>query len=67
MPICPHPLRQEMALVKARAGLLSTRFEQIHRCAEALKVACLRHRLEEERRSLARTRGCGQPFATPCS
>lgn len=53
-----NDLGQEMASVKRRAELLSTRFEGIHRCAETFKVAFLKHRLQEETRSLARTRGC---------
>ena len=50
-------LKQEIASIKGRAGTFSTKFEEICRQAESFKIAFLNHRLEAQRRSLARTRG----------
>jgi len=50
-------LKQEIASIKSRSGTFSTKFEEVRRQAESLKIAFLNHRLEVQRRSLARTRG----------
>ena len=50
-------LKQEIASIKSRSGTFSTKFEEVRRQAESLKIAFLNHRLEAQRRSLARTRG----------
>ena len=50
-------LKQEIASIKGRAGTFSMKFEEICRQAESFKIAFLNHRLEAQRRSLARTRG----------
>jgi hypothetical protein len=50
-------LKQEIASIKGRAGTFSTKFEEVRRQAESFKIAFLNHRLEAQRRSLARTRG----------
>jgi hypothetical protein len=52
-----HDLQQDIASIKSRAGTLSMRFKEISRQSEPLKIAFLSHRLEEQRKSLARTRG----------
>ena len=50
-------LKQEIASIKGRAGTFSMKFEEMRRQAESFKIAFLNHRLEAQRRSLARTRG----------
>ncbi len=50
-------LKQEIATIKGRAGMLSVKFEEMSRQAESFKVKFLNRRLEERRRSLARIRG----------
>jgi len=50
-------LKQDIASIKNRAGIFSTKFEEVSRQAESLKIAFLDHRLEAQSRSLARTRG----------
>ena len=50
-------LKQGIAAIKGRAGMISVKFEEVRRQAESFKVKVLNHRLEEQRRSLARTRG----------
>ncbi len=50
-------LKQEIASIKGRAGMFSVKFEEVRRQAESFKIKVLIHRLDERRRSLARTRG----------
>ncbi len=50
-------LKQEIAAIKGRAGMLSVKFQQMSRQAESFKVQFLNRRFGERRRSLARIRG----------
>jgi len=50
-------LQQDIASIKGRAVTFSTKFEEVSRQSEPLKIAFLNHRLEAQRKSLARTRG----------
>jgi hypothetical protein len=52
-----YVLKQEIASIKERARTTFTEFEEVSRQAESLKVAFLLHRLEAQRKSLARIRG----------
>ena len=50
-------LKKEVASIKGRAGISSIEFEEMRKRAESFKVSFLKHRLEERRRSVARSRG----------
>ncbi len=52
-----NDFKEEIASIKSVAEVFSMKFERIRRQAESFKIAFLNHRLEEQRRSVARTRG----------
>jgi hypothetical protein len=52
-----NDLRQEIASIKERARMFCMKLGEVGKQAGSFKVAFLNHRLEEQRRSLARTRG----------
>jgi len=52
-----NDFKEEIASIGGMAERLSTKFEKIRGQAESFKIALLNHRLEEQRRSVARTRG----------
>jgi hypothetical protein len=50
-------LQKDIASIKDKAGTFSMKFKEVSRQSEPLKIAFLSHRLEAQRKSLARTRG----------
>ena len=52
-----NDLRQDLALIKNKAQMVSLRFEGLRKEAESLKITVLPHQLEEQRKPLAWRRG----------